>query len=304
MIDCVFANYIDLKALYEKYGLKRNIRDVFRIGFDGRIYVLIETESVGENRGRYSVLILDVDWDDEKLISSSCYNLGEFYSAFYHIQPIGENILMVDCRSSYNKGNPEKNAMILTLGGEVLERFCFGDGIQDVYVRPDNTIVTSYFDEGVFGNLGWGDPGGAPPIGASGLVVWNEKGEQLFSAKHNIFDCYALNVDSNNDIWYYYYDEFKLVRSNGDKEIDFDPHIAGASFFALTEDGQKVIFDSGYDKYGTYEVYDLYKNTENEKLRFFFEESELLITNYRSYGSKAFFIDNNNRLYLKRFISV
>lgn len=31
---------------------------------------------------------------------------------------------------------------------------------------------------------------------------------------------------------------------------------------------------------------------------------EVLITNYRSYGSKAFFIDNNNRMYLKRFISV
>ena len=25
----------------------------------------------------------------------------------------------------------------------------------------------------VFENLGWGDPRGAPPIGASGLVVWN-----------------------------------------------------------------------------------------------------------------------------------
>ncbi len=304
MIDCVFDNYIDVKVIFEKYGIKMNTSVGFRIGYDGNVYILPKPEYCGINRGRYSVLILDVDWNNDKLISADCYNLGEFDSGFYHIQPIGKNILMVNCRCSYNNGNPDKNASILTLGGEVISKYCFGDGIQDVYVRPDNTIVTSYFDEGVFGNLGWGDPGGASPIGNSGLVVWNESGEQILCAKHNIYDCYALNIDNNNDIWYYYYDEFKLVKCSGNEEIDFDPHIKGASFLLPTEDGQRVIFDSGYNNHGTYEVFNLYKNSKNEKLRFLFKENEVLITNYKSYGSRALFIDNKNRMYIKRFISV
>ena len=303
MIDCKFTNYIDINVLYEKYGLKKSIRTLFRIGVDGRIYIL-EQEPCGNNRAQFRLLILDVDWDEEKLKNSECHNLGEFDSGFYFIHPIGDNILMVRCRSNYNNGNPDKNASILTLDGEVISKYCFGDAIRDVYVRPDNTIVTSYFDEGVFGNLGWGNRVGAPPIGKPGLVVWNEKGEQIYCADRGIADCYALNVDNNNNIWYYYYDEFKLVKCSGNKEIDFDPHIEGAKFMLPTEDGQSVIFDSGYDKYGQYEVYYLYKNIENEKIRFLFEENELLRIYCESYGSRGLFVDNNNRMFIRRFLSL
>lgn len=38
----------------------------------------------------------------------------------------------------------------------------------------DGRIVTSYFDEGIFGNFGWDQP-----LGASGLVVWDEQGRVL-----------------------------------------------------------------------------------------------------------------------------
>lgn len=302
MIDCEFDKYIDLKKLFAKHGITTY---TINIGSNGSIYILAGSEYCGINRERFGVLVLDVDWDDEKLISDTYYDLGEFDDGYYFVQPIGENILMVKGRAEYNNGNPEKNAYILTLDGEVINNFCLGDGIQDVYVRPDGMIVTSYFDEGVFGNLGWGDPGSAPPIGSPGLIVWNENGEKILCAKHNIADCYALNVDTNNDIWYYYYDDFKLVKCSGDKEIDFDPHIEGATFLLPTEDGQKVIFDSGYDKHGLFEVYNLYKNSPNEKFRILFEGKEvLLIANYKAYGSRALFYDSEKRMYIRRFISV
>jgi len=71
-----------------------------------------------------------------------------------------------------------------------------------------------------------------------------------------------------------------------------------------TEDGQSVIFDSGYDKYGQYEVYYLYENIENEKIRFLFEENELLRIYCESYGSRGLFVDTNNRMFIRRFLSL
>jgi len=302
MIDITFADYIDVKALFEKYGFKRTRNDIFRIGYDGKIYILPEPRFIDNNRERFSVIVLYVDWDSEKLIDSSCYDLGEFDHGYYHIQPIGKTLLMVNCRCSYNNGNPDKNAFIISPAGEVLNRFCLGDGIRDVFVRPDNMIVTSYFDEGIYGNFGWGDADSELPIGCHGLIVWNSKGEQQFHAEHNISDCYALNVDEKGNIWYYYNDDFKLVRLNETGEIDFDPGIEGAHFFVLTEDCQKVIFNSEYN--GIYEVFNLHKNDKNGKLRLLYKEDELLITKHRAYGAKALFIDNKNRMFVKRFIQL
>lgn len=301
MIDCVFSNFIDVDALFEKHGFKKTFPVKFRLGPDGKIYILPEPERCREGRERYSVIILEVDWDEEKIISSSCHDLGEFDSGYCHIQPIGENILMVYSRCCYNRGNPDKNATILNLDGRIINKYCFGDGIQDVYVRHDNTIVTSYFDEGIFGNYGWGYINGVQPIGEPGLIVWNEAGEQLFHAEHDMADCYAMNIDDQNRIWYYYYDDFKLVCLSDCGEKEFDPHIEGAEFFVLTDDGRKVIFDSGYDDRGAYEVFDLYKNDQNEKLRFLFKDDELLLYNHQSYGSKAGFVDEKNRMFIKRF---
>ena len=174
-----------------------------------------------------------------------------------------------------------------------------GDGIQSVFVRPDNTIATSYFDEGVFGNYGWDDP-----IGSVGLIIWNSKGEQLSHADHDICDCYAMNIDEAGDIWYYYYYDFKLVCLANGKERDWEPHISGSHFVVITEDRQSVIFDSGYDNHGCYEKFDLnHENDQNEKVKLMYEGEDLLVKRHTSYSSKAFFIDNKSRLFVKRFIS-
>jgi hypothetical protein len=91
--------------------------------------------------------------------------------------------------------------------------FDLGDGSQDLQTTLDGKIWVSYFDEGVFG-------GG---IGNQGLVCFDAAGVPVFrfaefAEKHGlpmIYDCYAMNVASENEIWLNYYTDFPLVRLRG-----------------------------------------------------------------------------------------
>ena len=297
-----FKDSNDLKEILNKYGAAIGLTTRLSIGYNGNVYILHEKAGSRENYRRYSVIILEVDWDEEKVVSDSCYFLGEFMSAYYFVQPFGENILLVDCRCSYNGGDPDKNAYVVSLNGELIRNFCLGDGIQSVLVRPDMSIVTGYFDEGVFGNMGWGDSNSELPLGAAGIVVWDENGHKLFEADSDIADCYAMNIGSDGDIWYYYYTDFLLTRFNGREKTEYDPHIKGAGFFILIENGRSVIFDSGYGKSSLYEAYDLCDpDKRNEPCRLLFGDDELLIKMRVSYASMAAFIDNRSRLFTKRF---
>jgi hypothetical protein len=105
----------------------------------------------------------------------------------------------------------DANGHIFSSEGRFLHSFLLGDGIQDVQATRDGRIWTSYFDEGIFGNYGWNEP-----IGASGLICWDDTGTQRYaytpsSGLDSICDCYALNVATDCDTWCYYYTEFPLV---------------------------------------------------------------------------------------------
>jgi hypothetical protein len=69
---------------------------------------------------------------------------------------------------------------------------------------------------GVFGNYGWNHPG-PTPIGAPGLVAFDEFGESRWTYDHevagtdSICDAYALNVGGPDDVWVYFYTEFSIV---------------------------------------------------------------------------------------------
>ncbi len=57
--------------------------------------------------------------------------------------------------------------------------------------KKDGTIITSYFDEGVFGNYGWDEP-----LGACGLIAWTSEGTPLWkNENYSIYDCYAISLD-------------------------------------------------------------------------------------------------------------
>ncbi|MFG3252433.1 hypothetical protein [Streptomyces sp. NPDC048172] len=93
-----------------------------------------------------------------------------------HAQPLsGGRVLVVGARCAYSpEEGPERNAEIHGADGRLLARGTLGDGIASVRTDTDDGIWVGYFDEGIFGNNGWGSPDGPAPIGSDGLVRFTD----------------------------------------------------------------------------------------------------------------------------------
>jgi hypothetical protein len=131
-------------------------------------------------------------------------------------------LLAVGARSSWKDGDAFHNAVLIDVAGDIASTFCLGDGIAHTQVDPLGRIWVGYFDEGVFGNFGWGGPG-REPLGSSGLVCWSLDGRKLWSFEAPegvgpIDDCYALNV-TGHEAWACYYSDFPIVRVGDDWRI-------------------------------------------------------------------------------------
>jgi hypothetical protein len=141
------------------------------------------------------------------------------------------------------------NAVVYDRNGRVLRRFLLGDGINDVRATPDGTIWVSYFDEGVFGNFGWGHPG-PEPVGAPGLRAFSATGQPVFAydaaraGTDTICDAYALNVAPDGSAWVYFYTEFPIVRVRRDDYRVWELGVAGAH--ALAIDGDRALLVGDY----------------------------------------------------------
>lgn len=147
-------------------------------------------------------------------------------------------------KCAYRENGPDQNAWIVSRDGAVLSRFCLGDGIQDCVVKKDGTIITSYFDEGVFGNYGWDEP-----LGACGLIAWTSEGTPLWkNENYSIYDCYAISLDEEENLWFYYYDEFRLVRTNFKEDFVFELPIEGSGAFSVAPSGNTFLFQGGYQQ--------------------------------------------------------
>ena len=59
-------------------------------------------------------------------------------------------------------GTPQHTAR----AGELRRQFVLGDGIKHVQTTAAGDIWVGYFDEGVYGNYGWGNDPDSEPIGA------------------------------------------------------------------------------------------------------------------------------------------
>jgi hypothetical protein len=134
-----------------------------------------------------------------------------------HVDMLADgSFLVAGARCGWAESGPELNALAIDQNGRILRRGCLGDGIEHLQVSGDGTIWAGYFDEGVFGNMGWGGPG-PQPLGAGGVAAWSpdfEKTWELDPAEGLVADCYALNVGTG-EVLACPYTGFPVVRIQG-----------------------------------------------------------------------------------------
>jgi hypothetical protein len=126
-------------------------------------------------------------------------------------------VLVASSRCRFAGERTLANAQAFDADGRAMAALVLGDGIAHVQADEQGLVWVGYFDEGVYGNLGWGDGTlAATPMGASGLVCFDEQGPRRWAYEapddaDAIDDCYALNV-APGVVWTHYYSSFPFVQ--------------------------------------------------------------------------------------------
>lgn len=278
-LECYIGPTLDLETIFnegEHWGEPA-------IGFDGSLYFV---RVVDEETYREVVLNnAQITFDYQVAVLSN--DRLEFFTvknqtkAFDSIQPLPDHhLIMVEGRATYyGKGLFDQNASIfkrVVHEYQFLREFLIGDGISHLYTTDSGSIWTGYFDEGIFGNWGWGDPrikDSPPPIGEPGVIKWNSNGEQLFvnnRDRASIEDCYSMNVVSDDEIWFYYYGSFKVVHLKSGEYKEYDPFLEFASDLVVNETHLMLRVDADFYLYeieedGLKKIARLHLVNENEK---------------------------------------
>lgn len=275
-----------------------------QLGGDGRIYVLLIDRIPEREDGMfvpaklrpfrtYKALIIGDSCIQEVLLWGQTFN-------YHYLQPLGEHLLLVGARCTrYGDGKHDLNAKVIDAEGTTVREFLLGDGIQDVQVTEDGTIWTGYFDEGVFGNYGWGEP-----VGAQGLIAWDDQGNKRFENQAaDIADCYALNVVNEQEVWFYYYADFKLGLIRGGthrpQTTFINPGLSGSS--GLCTDGYHFLFDAGYGKHGSFVLKKQDspgRLTKGQRISFVNEDSQPLQAARQSFRQHQLLLSEGSKLYL------
>jgi hypothetical protein len=164
------------------------------------------------------------------------------------VQPLpGGEFLVAGARCAWRAEGPEENALVVSPDGAVRRTGTLGDGIEHLLADAAGEVWAGYFDEGIFGNLGWGGPG-PEPLGSSGIVRWSARFEKLweYTAVDDYWpaDCYALNVDDRR-AWACPYTDFPVVRIDGD-DVSVRPTTGVAGPRGIVVAGDDVAVVGGY----------------------------------------------------------
>ncbi|GAA1147785.1 hypothetical protein GCM10009630_52870 [Kribbella jejuensis] len=137
-------------------------------------------------------------------------------------QPMPDGaFLLVGPRVTWRPDGVPPNGTVYDAIGRPIAEGLLGDGIQHVQATESGQVWVGYFDEGVYGNLGWGDGPGTEPIGAPGLIRYTPQliSDWKFSyARHGlppVDDCEALNVIGET-AWCCYYLDFPVMEVRGE----------------------------------------------------------------------------------------
>lgn len=166
------------------------------------------------------------------------------------IQPLPDGRLLVaDVRCELTDRGATPNAFVYDDAGRQTAEGVLGDGINHLLTTGAGDIWVGYFDEGVFGNLGWG--GQTEPLGACGIARFDDALEQVWTYPSGtqappVDDCYALNV-IDTQVWACYYSDFPVARITGDGVRTWTNEVDGAS--AIVADDTRVALFGGYPGY-------------------------------------------------------
>jgi hypothetical protein len=159
-------------------------------------------------------------------------------------------ILVAGTRSRWHaEGDADINGIIIDPNTGECSRVLLGDGIEHLAIDSLGRIWVAYFDEGIYGNFGWGSPGPSP-IGSHGLVCFGSDGSAVWEFPFDdeygpISDCYALNVTAK-DVFVYFYTEFPLCRIASDFSREYwQLGLRGCHHMAI--DDSRVLFSGQYD---------------------------------------------------------
>ncbi|MBB6398499.1 hypothetical protein BKA00_005413 [Actinomadura coerulea] len=182
---------------------------------------------------------------------SNVVTIHDFPLAHPTVQPLPDGrVLAVGARARWRQDGPDRNAIIYSADGTALAAETLGDGIEHVFTTGTGHVWVGYFDEGVFGNFGWGRADGREPIGSCGLVRFSPdlKVDWRFPFHEDnpwgaISDCYALNVDADT-AWTCYYTSFPIVRVHDGVLAGWRGD--GTAANALITDGSRIALYGGY----------------------------------------------------------
>jgi hypothetical protein len=182
---------------------------------------------------------------------TSVWGLPTVTATFPIVQtlPAGEVLVVATRCQRQQDGKHDLNARVYRRDGSLSAEFCLGDGIEHVQTDDAGNIWAGYFDEGVFGNFGWGSAEGAQPIGRAGLVRFDRHGHKSWEYRppeslDSICDCYALNVTSQG-VWACYYTDFPLVRISAEGTVEWwETSLSGVTQIAIS--GSNLLAFGGY----------------------------------------------------------
>lgn len=158
-------------------------------------------------------------------------------------QPLpGGRILIVGVRSYWRPEGADRNAVIYDTDGRVVAKEVLGDGISHVQSDSTGRVWVGYFDEGVYGNYGWGKRDSSEPVGSCGLVRFSPdlRPDWRYPSATSPFgfinDCYALNVDDTT-AWACYDADFPVVRIENDVLVGWrNDEVTGVGALAVAGD--------------------------------------------------------------------